>query len=302
MLKTQINLTNKLNKVGITCDNFVQDGHFLELMLLSAIRADGLSNLGYEYTDAFILKMGACTINSVFGYVQISDNLKRLFKLSSPMLKLKECNFKYGQLSVLFNLLHNIGIDAENILCFDVNYFTDISPSVSFTINRTPKYIRNLKEVLEKCLDLDEFVHLKGKTSEICNETQAEINNKIDFIRQSMGNSGGSDLYGNIYTNVSLGSDGGMNFYVSDNDCLHMESSVSVNDKSSEYKPFGDIRVSILNLGYNKIFKIEDIYGSDENDRLLLQMQEDMRAGINFMLGVIDGWSSVRNNRLSVFS
>ena len=80
MLKTSVDITKKLNKVGITCENFVCDGHFLELMLLSAIRADGLSNLGYEYTDAFILKMGACTINSIFGYIQLSDELTK-FKI-----------------------------------------------------------------------------------------------------------------------------------------------------------------------------------------------------------------------------
>ena len=148
---------------------------------------------------------------------------------------------------------------------------------------------------------LNEQTHLKGKTSEICNETQNEINNKIEFIKQNIGNCGGSDLYGNIHTKVSLGDECGMNFYVSDSNCLHMESMIKVSDKHFDLINFGYVRVSVLNLGYNKLFKIDDIYGEEENDRLLLQMQEDMRAGINFMLGVVDAWTSVRNNRLSVF-
>lgn len=300
-LKTCVDLTEKLNNVGITSKNFVRDGHFLEFMLLSSLRADGLSNLGYEFTDSFILTMGSCTMNSAFGYVQLSDKVSTLFGLSSSVLKLKSLDFKYGHLSLLYNLLYNIGIETENIKCFDVNYFTDISPSVSFTINRSSKYIRSFRDILERCLDSGEFVHLKGKESEICNESQNSINEKIDFIRSQMGHSVGNNFFGNINTNVTLGEVGGINCYSSDSDCVHLECDVTVQDKSFSAKKFGDIRVSVLNLGYNKLFKLDDIYGLDENERYFLQMQDDMKSGLNYMLGVIDAWTSLRNNRLSVF-
>jgi hypothetical protein len=109
------------------------------------------------------------------------------------------------------------------------------------------------------------------------------------------------DYCGNIDINVALGLDTGMTIFSSHDDCIHLETFVSVADKDKVYKNFGFIRVTVLNLGYSNLLNIDGIVGEEENLNLLFQMQDDMKAGLNLALGVIDAYTLLRNNRKSIF-
>lgn len=295
-----IDISRDLEHVGITSDNFISDGHFLELILLSSVRSDGLSNLGYGFTEVYIAQMGACSINVAFGYVQISKELATYFGLESNFLKLNEIKFQFPQLSLLTNLLLLKGIKVLNVKAFGVNIFVDISPSVSFTINRIQKYIRNLKESLYKTLQ-GEVVHMKGKSFEVNIDSPENVSEKIDSLNELYGGSNVHNYYGNVNMHIGMGLNNGINFYYTESEYIHSETEIYMSEYGRQFKDFGVIRVSVPNLSYDTLLSIDCLKGYEENEQSLLELHDDIRAGYNFIFGVLDAWCSLRNNRKSVF-
>lgn len=301
VIQNSVDFTDKYIELGVTEDTFVKDGYFLELMLLSALRSDSLSNLGYNYTESFVVKLGGCSTNIYFGYVLLSDICCNVFKLDKPLLKLRKDAMKYTQLSVLYNLLDNIGIFTERVNVFGYTFFVDITTAVSFTVNRTQKYIRNLKETIERAYD-DGDVRIKAKSCMLNTDTQREIDRKLEEIEQNYSRSLVSKYKGNIGLYASLGDDmDGILFFKTTDDYIHAYTKVYLYYNENNKYYFGDICITVHNLGYSPLLDIEGIFGYEENTQLIVQLHDDMRAGFNFVLGILDAWSSLRDNRLSMF-
>ena len=301
VVQDSVDLTEKYTKAGITEDSFVKDGYLLELMLLSALRSDSLSNLGYNYIESFIVKLGSCSANISFGYVMISDVVQHIFGVNKPILKLKGNRMRYHQLSVLANLLIGIGVYTERVRVFDYTFFVDIAPSVSFTINRVQRYIRNLKETIERAYD-DGDIRIKAKSCMLNTDTQKEIDEKLENIEQMYTKSLVSRYKGNIGLYASLGDDvDGILFFKTTDDYIHAYTKVYLYYNESVKHYMGDICITVNNLGYNSLLDIEGVLGYEENTQSIVQLHDDMRAGFNFVLGLLDAWSSPRDNRFSVF-
>lgn len=294
------NITDMLVKNGITNKNFISHGYFLELVLLSAVRADGLSNLGYEYTDCFIVKLGNGMFNSVFRRFAVSNKIKTLFSLKSNILYLDKIDWKYKQLSLLENILLNNNIDCENIECFNIKLFVDITTQVSFTLNRSAQYIRSLKDLMINSL-MGITDKSKSKENYITSETDKSIQTKKEEIEQLYGQDERNDMFGNINTKVRLGEkDLGISFYSSEEDVINAEFLVYVSEQHISDRCLGLVRISVINTEYDPKFEIDNIMYGEENNRALTCLYDDFRAGFNFVLGVLDAWSSLRVNRENI--
>lgn len=298
-LEKVTDITYRYKRYGIKSDGFIKDGYFLELMLLSSIRADGFSNLGYTYSDSYILKMGDCHYNPAFGYVRLSKTLSKIFNVQFGVLRLKENDFKFKTLSLLFNLLYDIGICAENIIAYGFNFFTDITEPVSFTLNRTQFYIRSLKEVVEKVF-YEDTVKIKGKFCKLSVDTEKEINEKLERLEELYSGSMMEEYKGNINLYTSLGGDSGILFFRTRDDYIHGECTLQLSYDLKEIVDLGYIRVTVPNFGYSNLLNIEDIIGYEENIQISFGVHNDIRSGFNHILGVLDAWTSLRSNRKSL--
>lgn len=299
-IEKSIDITQDLIDVGITSSNFISGGYFLELVLLSAIRADGLSNLGYQYTDCFIVKFGKASFNSMFRRLSVSNNIKKLFKIEKNILYLNKIDWKYKQLSVLENLLLERGYNTYNIQCFNINIFVDITVQVSFTINRSAQYIRSLKDLMLSAL-LGSTEKSKSKENYITSETEKSIQEKRMSLEQSYGQDKINDMMGNINTKVRLGHEKlGISFFTSEDDVINAECLVYVSDSQVKDRCLGLITISVINTDYDVKYDIDNVLYGDENNRALTCLYDDLRAGFNFVLGVLDAWSSLRINRKNI--
>lgn len=299
-MSSSFNFTEILIKHGITNKNFISSGYFLELVLLSAVRADGLSNLGYEYTDCFIVKFGNGIFNSIFRRFAVSNKIKNIFNLKSNILYLDKIDWKYKQLSLLENLLLDNNINCENIECFNIKLFVDITTQVSFTLNRSSHYIRSLKDLMINSL-MGVTDKSKSKDNYITSETEKSIQEKKEEIEQLYGQDERNNMFGNINTKVRLGEkDLGISFYSSEEDVINAEFLVYVSDQHVSDRCLGLIRISVINTEYDPKFEIDNIMHSEENNRALTCLYDDFRAGFNFVLGVLDAWSSLRINRENI--
>lgn len=300
ILEDCVDITDRYKKLGVGPSEFISDGYLLELILLSAIRSDGLSNLGYSYSESFIVKMGSCYFNATFGYIKVSKVLKRLLGLDSNFIKLKDNNYRYKQLSLLFNLFYDLGISAINLKVYDVNVFIDIGSAVTFTVNRAQHYIRNLKETIDKTFEGD-TVRVKGKYYLLNMEAEKDIEKKLEKLGQLYSDTLLSEYMGNVKLYASLGGDSGILFLRTHDDYIHAETTLNLSYDLTKVINLGYVRVTAPNLGYNPLFDIEEIVGYEENSQLIIQLYNDVRAGFNFVLGVLDAWTSIRDNRRSVF-